>query len=171
MALTEKPWRMKRSSGTSFFVYIQLAMNVIAVIAQVPRPTYHTIGGNVPNIAISIRTFASIATIFAMLLRYSLFFMNVATVNTVERVDSKKLMKIKENRVFTSLIKCGEMLTTCSKFQIKGTAIMVSIATMTRFDDNVDVKYLSAVDLSPLWYATVIKRPDTELRAKVNNVA
>ena len=42
------------------------------------------------------------------------------------------------------------MLTTYSKFQIKGTAIVVSIATMTRFDDSVDVKYLSAVVLSPL---------------------
>lgn len=141
---------MNRSSGTSLFVYIQLAMNVIAVIAHVPRPTYHTIGGNVPNIATSIRTFTIIATMFAMLLKYSLFFMNVATVNTVESVDSKKLMKIKENRIFTSLIKCEEMLTTYSKFQIKGTAIVVSIATMTRFDDSVDVKYLSAVVLSPL---------------------
>ena len=48
---------------------------------------------------------------------------------------------------------------------------MVSIDNNDKIDDNVDVKYLSAVDLSPLWYATVIKRPDTELRAKVNNVA
>ena len=76
-------------------------MNMIAVIAQVPRPTYHTIGGNVPNIAISIRTFASIATIFAMLLRYSLFFMNVATVNTVERVDSKKINEDKRKIGFS----------------------------------------------------------------------
>ena len=38
---------------------------------------------------------------------------------------------------------------------------MVSIATMTRFDDNVDVNICQQSTCLPLWYATVIKRPDT----------
>ena len=89
MALTENAVADETKFRHQLFDIYPIGNEYDRVIAQVPRPTYHTIGGNVPNIAISIRTFASIATIFAMLLRYSLFFMNVATVNTVERVDSK----------------------------------------------------------------------------------
>ena len=75
---------------------------------------------------------------FAMLLRYSLFFTNVATEYTVAMVESMKFRNMKTNRAFTSPTRCGEMFTSLSRNVTTGTATTTSTTTMMPFAASVD---------------------------------
>ena len=79
-------------------------------------------------------------TILAILLRYRVFVINVATVYTVPTIVTIKFAKIKLNKYFTLTTNSGEILISCSNEPITGIATSKITPAIITFAANTEEK-------------------------------
>ena len=122
----------------------------IKVQIQVDKPTYATFAGNNPNITHIKKIRSKDVMILAILLKYKVLVIKVATLYTVLIKVMIKFAKIKKNKYLTEVINSTGTLSSFSTFKMAGTATTKITGIMDRFATKTEVKYSLASFLFPL---------------------